>query len=169
VRNQCWSDWTWIFDWVKLQSSKKVLILILKGRRSFFSNKCSNLPFLAQEAKMEKKSFFGTLTASTHGQRVTAGHRPACLAMFLCFEFYLFFWNFFGKFGRMGAQEPHFLKLAAPTLGSVKCSIPHGDWRFHFFSNFSFPKLGVHLNLHIYRWNFCLKKNWDHKKFHKNC
>jgi hypothetical protein len=25
----------------------------------------------------------------------------------------------------------HFLKLA-PTFGSVKCSIPHGDWWFHF-------------------------------------
>jgi hypothetical protein len=29
-------------------------------------------------------------------------------------------------FGKMGVQHPHFLKLA-PTLGSVKCSIPHGD------------------------------------------
>jgi hypothetical protein len=31
-----------------------------KGQRSFFSKKCSNLPFLAQEAKTKKiKSFFG--------------------------------------------------------------------------------------------------------------
>jgi hypothetical protein len=32
-----------------------------------------------------------------------------------------------------------FLKLA-PTFGSIKCSNPHGDWRFHFFSNFIFSK-----------------------------
>jgi hypothetical protein len=32
-------------------------------------------------------------------------------------------------------QHPHFLNLA-PTLGSVKSSIPHGTWRFHFFPNF---------------------------------
>jgi hypothetical protein len=35
------------------------------------------------------------------------------------------------------ARHPHFLKLA-PTLGSVESSIPHGLWRFYFFSNF-FP------------------------------
>jgi hypothetical protein len=56
----------------------------------------------------------------------------------------------FGKwarvFGRMDAQHPHFLKLA-PTLGSVKSSILHGDWRFHFFPNFIF------LNLE-YTWTF---------------
>jgi hypothetical protein len=72
---------------------------------------------------------------------------------------------FFGKckewamaFGRMGVQHPHFLKLA-PILGSVKCSIFHGDWRFYFFSNFIFPKFRVHLDLHIYRWDFCFMKN----------
>jgi hypothetical protein len=55
------------------------------------------------------------------------------------FEFYYFlnfiFWKF-GEwaraFGRMGVQHPHFLKHA-PTLGSIKSSICHGDWRFHFF------------------------------------
>jgi hypothetical protein len=40
-----------------------------------------------------------------------------------------------GNFGRMDVQHLHFLKLA-PTLGSVKSSIPHGAWRFHFFPNF---------------------------------
>jgi hypothetical protein len=34
-------------------------------------------------------------------------------------------------------STPIFLKLA-PTLGSVKCSIPHGDWRFYFFSNLEY-------------------------------
>jgi hypothetical protein len=47
-------------------------------------------------------------------------------------------------FGRKSVQHPHFLKLA-PTLGSVKCSIPHRDWRFHFFHFF--------LNLD-YTWTF---------------
>jgi hypothetical protein len=49
--------------------TKQVLIpcnfyLTPKERRSFFSKKYSNLPFLAQKAKMKKnkKSFFGILT-----------------------------------------------------------------------------------------------------------
>jgi hypothetical protein len=70
-----------------------------------------------------------------------------------------------GKFGewarafeRMGIQHPHFLKLAL-TLGSVKCSIPHGDWRFYFFQNVIFAKFRVHLDLHIYRWDFGFIKN----------
>jgi hypothetical protein len=32
-----------------------------KGQKSFFSKKCSNLPFLAQEAKTKTKSFFRIL------------------------------------------------------------------------------------------------------------
>jgi hypothetical protein len=76
-----------------------------------------------------------------------------------------FFFGEFGKwaraFGRMGVQCPHFLKLGH-TLGSAKCSIPHGDWRFHFFSNFIFAKFRVHLGLHIYYYDFCFMKNWDH-------
>jgi hypothetical protein len=55
------------------------------------------------------------------------------------------------------SQHPHFLKLA-PTLGSVESSIPQGLWRFHFFSNFIFPKFRVHLDLHIYHWDFCFIK-----------
>jgi hypothetical protein len=57
----------------------------------------------------------------------------------------------------MGVQHPHFLELAL-TLGSVKSSIPHGNWRFHFFSNFIFAEFRVHLDLHIYRWDFCFMK-----------
>jgi hypothetical protein len=67
------------------------------------------------------------------------------------FSFLLFF-NYFWKFGdwarafgRMGVQHPHFLKLA-PTLGSIKCSIPHRDWRFHFFQILFFL-IRVHLDL----------------------
>jgi hypothetical protein len=48
-------------------------------------------------------------------------------------------------FGRMGGQYPHFLKLA-PTLGSVKSSILHGAWRFHFFSK-KIAKIRGHLDL----------------------
>jgi hypothetical protein len=40
-------------------------MLTPKGRRSFFSKKCSNLPFLAQEAKMKQKYFFGILTVGS--------------------------------------------------------------------------------------------------------
>jgi hypothetical protein len=36
-------------------------ILTPKEQRSFFSKKCSNLPFLAQEEKMKKISFLGIL------------------------------------------------------------------------------------------------------------
>jgi hypothetical protein len=56
------------------------------------------------------------------------------------------------------AQHPHFLKLA-PTLGSVESSIPHGLWRFYFFSNFVFAKFRVHLDLHINCWDFSFMKN----------
>jgi hypothetical protein len=59
-----------------------------------------------------------------------------------------------GLFGGVHLQHLHFLKHA-PTLGSVKSSICHGDWRFYFFSNFIFPKFGVHLDLHIHRWDSC--------------
>jgi hypothetical protein len=57
----------------------------------------------------------------------------------------------------------------ASILGKVKSSIPHGAWRFYFFSNFIFSKFRVHLDLHIHRWDFSLMKKWNHKKFHKNC
>jgi hypothetical protein len=73
----------------------------------------------------------------------------------------LFFWKFekwAGAFGGMGVQHPHFLKLV-PTLGSVKCSILHRDWRFYFFSNFIFSEFRVHMDLHIYRWIIVLKKS----------
>jgi hypothetical protein len=59
-------------------------------------------------------------------------------------------------FWENGCIAPPFF---APTLGSVKCSIPHGDWRFHFFSNFIFLKFRVHLDLHIYHWDFGFMKN----------
>jgi hypothetical protein len=57
------------------------------------------------------------------------------------FNFFCFSLKKIGKlgekakpFGRMGIQHLHFLKLA-PTLGSVKSSIPQGVWR-NFFWNF---------------------------------
>jgi hypothetical protein len=91
----------------------------------------------------KKKEQSGPIQASTHGWRATVGCPPvvdqhldmAKLSLF--FEIYLFiyFWKF-GEwaraFGRMDVQHLHFIKLA-PTLGSVECSIPHGDLRFHFF------------------------------------
>jgi hypothetical protein len=56
----------------------------------------------------------------------------------------------------MDVQHPHFLKLA--PLERVKSSIPHGAWRFHFFPNFIFAKLGVYLDLHIHHWDFSFKE-----------
>jgi hypothetical protein len=53
-----------------------------------------------------------------------------------------------------GTAPPFFEACPAPTLGSVKCSIPHGDWRFHFFPNYDFPLFRIHLDLLIYRWDF---------------
>jgi hypothetical protein len=64
-------------------------------------------------------------------------------------------------FWENGVQHPHFLKLA-PTLGSVKSCKLHGDWRFHFFSNFIFFKFRIHLDLHTYYSDFCFMKNLDH-------
>jgi hypothetical protein len=54
-------------------------------------------------------------------------------------------------------QHPHFLNLA-PILGSVKSSIPHGAWRFHFFPNFMFVKFRIYLDLHIRGWHFGFMK-----------
>jgi hypothetical protein len=51
----------------------------------------------------------------------------------------------------------HFLKCA-PTLGSANSSKIHGEWRFHFFPNFVFPKFTSYMDLHIYRWDFCFMK-----------
>jgi hypothetical protein len=53
------------------------------------------------------------------------------------------------------------------TLGSVKSSIPHEDWRFTFFGILFFPKFRVHLDLHIHHWDFSFIKNC--LKFLKNC
>jgi hypothetical protein len=70
------------------------------------------------------------------------------------------FWKF-GKwaraFERMVVQHPHYLKLA-PTLGSANSSKIHGELRFHFFPKKTNPKFRTHLDLHIYRWDFCFMK-----------
>jgi hypothetical protein len=51
----------------------------------------------------------------------------------------------------------HFLKCA-PILGSANSSKFHGEWRFHFFPNFFFPKFTSYMDLHICRWDFCFMK-----------
>jgi hypothetical protein len=52
-------------------------------------------------------------------------------------------------FWENGCTIPPFFE-ASPTLGSVKCSIAHGDSRSHFFPNFIFSKFRVSMDLHIY-------------------
>jgi hypothetical protein len=120
----------------------------------------------AEEKKKSKKVVVwpcpGINPRSPAGLRLIPGHgETVSFLLYLFFNYYFFFWKF-GEwtraFGRMGVQHPHFLKLA-PTLGSVKSSIPHGDWRFHFFSNFFLSKFRVHLDLHIYCCNFGFMKN----------
>jgi hypothetical protein len=74
--------------------------------------------------------------------RPAAGRLLACHALFL-FIFYFYFWKFWEWARALDVQHPDFLNLA-PTLGSVKCSNPHGDSthsRFHFFFNFFFLNL----------------------------
>jgi hypothetical protein len=89
-----------------------------------------------KEGKRKKKLFFanGEFRAPSYGWRAIAGRQPALALSNYGFFFNIFLisFNFFGKFGewakpfgRMGVQHPHFLKLA-PTLESVKSSIPHG-------------------------------------------
>jgi hypothetical protein len=55
-------------------------------------------------------------------------------------------------FGKMDVQYSHFLKLA-PTLESVKSSIPQIAWRFHFFQK-KIAKIRRHLDLHVQCWDF---------------
>jgi hypothetical protein len=84
----------------------------------------------------------------THGWQATES-MPSPIHIVPFFLNFFYFWKFgewVRAFGRMDVQHPHFYKLF-PKLGSVKCSIPHGDWRFDFFSNFVF------LNLE-YTWTF---------------
>jgi hypothetical protein len=78
---------------------------------------------------------------------------------FFSFFFFLPFSFFFLRPLLWGLclQHPHFLKLA-PILGSVESSIPHRDWKFHFFPNFIFAKLRVHIDLHIPCWDFRFMK-----------
>jgi hypothetical protein len=71
-------------------------------------------------------------------------------------------------FWENGCTTPPFFE-ACPTLGSVESSIPHGAWRFLFFSNFLFAKIIGHLDLHIHCWDFNFIKKRNQKKFHKNC
>jgi hypothetical protein len=80
------------------------------------------------------------------------------------FSFFLFFlrplhvaraWASWGGV----CTSPPFFEAFAPTLGSVKSCKLHGDWRFYFFSNFIFSKFRVHLDLYIYRSDFCFMKN----------
>jgi hypothetical protein len=60
-----------------------------------------------------------------------------------------------------GCTIPHFLKCA-PTLGSANSSKIHGEWRFHFFPKSFLAKFSPHVDLPIYRLDFCLMKNLIH-------
>jgi hypothetical protein len=59
-------------------------------------------------------------------------------------------------FWENGCTAPPFF---APTLGHVKCSILHGDWRFQIFFKFFFPEFRVQLDLHIHPLGFLFLEN----------
>jgi hypothetical protein len=125
----------------------------------------------AREKKFKKKELsapYPGITPEPAGNQQSPASRGSTpgqgqtIPFFKYFYIFLnvFFWKFrewARAFGRMGVQHPHFLKL-----GSVKSCKLHGDWRFHFFSNFIFSKFILNLDIHIYRSDFCSIKNLDH-------
>jgi hypothetical protein len=122
-----------------------------------------------EEEKNSTKMGPGLDRWSPASRRPAVAHRPrvdawTCWAVPIFLKFFNFkkmnFWKFekwARAFGRMGVQRPHFLKLPL-TLGSANSSKIHGEWRFHFFPNFLFPKFSSYLDLHIYSWDFCFMK-----------
>jgi hypothetical protein len=130
-------------------------------------------------ASTRRPAVAGPPTAALGGRRPPVGRRPrvaactgcdcGCCAIF----FYLFsekkgdiFFSFFFRPLHVArawtscggvCTVSHFLKCA-PTLGSANSSKIHGEWRFHFFPNFVFPKFTSYMDLHIYRWDFCFMK-----------
>jgi hypothetical protein len=106
----------------------------------------------AQKMKGRKKKKFKKngparqVEASTYGQWATAGWRLDLLGWTHFFE-YFYFLNFFLEVWEMGQGFRENGCTTPPFFGSVKSSVPHGDWRFHFFQIFFL------LNLE-YTWTF---------------
>ena len=97
-------------------------------------------------------------TSSRHRPQAS----PTAISSFQFFWYILIFlilefWGTSWHMGRMSAQYIYFFKLP-PTFGSIKSSILHRIWRFHFFPNFLFAKSRVHMDLHIHCWDFVLWK-----------
>jgi hypothetical protein len=112
-------------------------------------------------------SLGGRRQSVVSGSRSLAVRQATSGPFFSIFSFCnIIFCNFFkalvcskslGFFGGVHLQQPHFLKLV-PTFGSVESSIPHGEWRFHFFPKKKNSKFRVHIDLYIHRWDFGFNK-----------
>jgi hypothetical protein len=156
--NWCWSvslEHTLFLDFLKLFVNMRLTV-------SFTGRKKTHFLDLRIKSYVCLK-FQGEVWAG----RASAGRRSTLVPVGLFqkkISFFYFkkknFWKF-GKwaraFERMGVHHPHYLKLA-PTLGSANSFKIHGEWRFHFFSRKKIPKFRTHLDLHIYRWDFCFMK-----------
>jgi hypothetical protein len=66
---------------------------------------------------------------------------------------------------RMDVQHSHFLNLA-PILGRMKSSIPHGTWRFYFFSTF-FTMIRIHQDLSYQLLGFLFNEKMNSLKIHQ--
>jgi hypothetical protein len=111
----------------------------------------------------------GPRQVATSGRPLTVGRRLCrqCAAFLIFFFLELIFFLLFkgykgpGRFGGCVHSSPIFwslpLHLEVLNLPSLM------DFEdFILFSNFIFPKFRVHSDLHIYHWDFCFMKNWDH-------
>jgi hypothetical protein len=76
---------------------------------------------------------------------------------FLIFDFFWTYEELLGILKKWVYNTPIFWSLPF-ALGSVKCSILHGDWRFHFFSNFIFSTFRVHFGIFVL-WEIEITKN----------
>jgi hypothetical protein len=140
------------------------------ARRTCVGANQQELTTCAKSRGLKEKKILHRVGLGHLGEPATSGPTPG-LVQTIHFYFIYFLNLFFGSLGNgprlLGewVQPPQFLKLA-PTLGSVKCSIPHGNWKFHFFSNFIFAKFRVYLDLHIHHWNFCFMKIFTAQEIH---
>jgi hypothetical protein len=117
-------------------------------------------------------SFRTKEACSAAGRRpLVVGHYAVNSSNFLFFILFVLFWTYKEFLGILEEWMYNTRIFWSLLLHLEVLNLPFlmkiGD--FTFFSNFIFAKFRVYLDLHIYSWDFCFIKNWDHKKFHKFC